>query len=248
MHPTHCRCGPASRFTVMYPPPMGEPQSHYRFHTGYTPFPTPTTPLAGAYPHSHSAPPFVNSTGPLPTQLQSPSPSFGANRSSLPFPVALGDVTASVVNAALPAQQNPRKRTNALSNTRPPAKRRIIPRASSNATTPPVPVTSTEAVCGVGPAASASAATTSALPQPTSTAELSTQLSGHQYAKKLARRSTDKKTATDVWFFLEPLTNDATDVGMPPLPEGTDFRTFKPLIMKKPDEKVYPRLKCRLCP
>lgn len=236
---------------MMYAPPPAETHGHYRPHTGFTPVPPPTTPLAatGIYLHSHSAPPFTNNTGPPHAQLHSPSPSFGGHPSLLPFPAALGDVTSPVVNAAAsPVPRNPRKRTNALSSTHPPAKKRVVPRASSSMAAPPASVPTAEAVCGVGPATPSTATTTSATPQPASTAEPSTQLDGHQYAEKLMHRSTDKKSATDVWFFVEPLTEDATELGRPPLTEGTDFRTLTPLIMKKPDEKKYPRLKCRLCP
>lgn len=231
----------------MYPPPPAASQSHYRLHTGLAPAPAPTTPLVGTYAHPHSAPPFGNITVPFAAQSHSPTPAFSGRPSSLLFPVTLGNVTSSVINSASPpVQGNPRKRKNAISSSSAnPPKKRIVPHASSNASTPPVPITSTETVCGVGPTAASSVPST--IPGPTVTATPSTQLNGYQYAEKLTRRSTDKKSATDIWFFLEPLTADAVNPGPTWNAEVPDILTMKPLLTKKPDEREYPRLRCRLC-
>ncbi|KAG5637369.1 hypothetical protein H0H81_004794 [Sphagnurus paluster] len=107
----------------------------------------------------------------------------------------------------------------------------------------------TETICATGPT-TIPTASNSPLTEPSEVNHEATptcnKLDGHQYAKKLLnQRHTNKKSATDVWFFIEPLKADAQ-----PPPEGLlvpDIATMKAILDRKPDPKKYPHLRCRLC-
>ncbi|KAG5638572.1 hypothetical protein H0H81_011918 [Sphagnurus paluster] len=196
------------------------------------------------------------STPPCPAPPQpGPSNYFSSTPTSIiPFPATSAATVlppTSASSSSVPTAPPPTrswKRKNALSSltsTPTPAKKQAVLRPSSTSATSMIAVGTTETICGTGPttvpAKSTSVPTQSVEMTAEVTPTVSTELNGHQYAQKLLkRRGTTKRSATDVWFFVEPLKADA----QPPLEGiiGPDISTMKVILDSKPDPKKYPQL------
>lgn len=249
--PEQCRC-PNSYWMPMfqqYQSPTPQFPPHHVGHPGYqgaSPGPMPS----GFFQFS-AAPSGMASPMPVPRPHPSAYSFPGIN--TVPFP--LSDRTNTPTQAQ-PRGTTKRSRTSALSgNSAPPKRVRMRDSTGSNA---PVSV-SAAATCGVGSSIPVprtpgireqpsphTPVPPPIIPIPPPASSTSTQRPDADFTSRKRANNTNK--ASDVYFFVRPLTSAVPPDVLPSPCAGEEDLNSPDLLTEKPSAEKFSHLGCRLCP